>query len=308
MLECVGSILAGCLPLCKWLTTQTKKRPDTNVLALAAMKAGDVAALDWIMSRRKQKKFIVKTLLKDMFYIPSIPVLEWLERHVEESYVQEFFVYVGLAASYAGSIRTLEWLKRAQGLVIYESYLTAAAKGGHFQLLKWLREHSAIGMSLSTVEAAFMSGNLELVKWVVERYGHEVDYSEVVPECIMSTKEGSVEVMRWLIREKGVRIGSWLVSLCKTREMIRCVLTEAGEAMMKIIPYVTYRELEKFLEAGCPWEERYAEEVAKRGNTELLNWIVTQGHAWNAERCLAATPVENTDMRELIHRLGGLVR
>ena len=251
---------------------------------------GNIEFLRWLKTNAPE---LIQAMISSVKYAAfceaaagHIEVLSWLKTEASPAQWEAMLTATGysedgyaiLEAAAAGSLDALNWLKaeapeHLQAMIALGNFAAfwVAARYGRVEVLDWFKReapaHLAEMTSASAFAAAAGEGELAVLKWFKEEAS--VDVSTMIAawgdyECRQTIKHASQELMEWLV-------------------------TEAPEAMQKLIPAYFVQTAKRGDVPGLDWfKSKFPAEVpsfvaaynfaassfaARKGRVNVLNWL-----------------------------------
>jgi hypothetical protein len=161
-------------------------------------------------------------------------------------------------AAASGSVPML-LLLRQRGVEYTRSASCQAADSGHLRALQFLHNLDCL-IGWDARCAAARRGHLSLLKFM-HGTGRTISHKVIVDAAAES---GSVEVMAWLLEERGAE---------RTPELLYIAATRCHEPLFDYL----YTH-------GCPWSAELTEHYLQCDNLSALNWALSQGIEFTAEQ------------------------
>ena len=241
----------------------------------------------WAHDAKLLKTF---TLVRAAAAAGALPSLEWLHRHANHSWPNDYDACHSAAKH--GHLNTLKWLVRtARAQWMPNVVVDAAAKNGHLDCLKWAMHHGCENPRHILPEVA-RNGHTDVVEflWIHNASGH-------VMEAVMAAAEqGHMDVLRMFHRHN-LRWGREPKEAAAS-----CGQLEALQFLVKYDLTLPSNAQELHHEDG--WMEACLWHAAKEGHTNVLEWLVGFGREIDVHMCVFAARKGRINVLEWILNRG----
>jgi len=214
------------------------------------------------------------TLVRCAAAAGALPSLEWLHRHANYSWPNDYDACHSAAKH--GHLNTLKWLVRtARAQWMPNVVVDAAAKNGHLDCLKWAMHHGCENPRHLLPEVA-RNGHTDVVEflWIHNASGHVM---EAVEEA---AGQGHMDVLRMFHRHN-LRWGRE-----PKERAAACGQLEALQFLVKYDLTLPSNVQELHHENG--WMEACLWHAAKEGHVHVLEWLVGFGREIDVHMCVFA--------------------
>jgi len=214
------------------------------------------------------------TLVRCAAAAGALPSLEWLHRHANYSWPNDYDACHSAAKH--GHLNTLKWLVRtARAQWMPNVVVDAAAKNGHLDCLKWAMHHGCENPRHLLPEVA-RNGHTDVVEflWIHNASGHVM---EAVEEA---AGQGHMDVLKMFHRHN-LRWGRE-----PKERAAACGQLEALQFLVKYDLTLPSNVQELHHENG--WMEACLWHAAKEGHVHVLEWLVGFGREIDVHMCVFA--------------------
>jgi hypothetical protein len=193
-----------------------------------------------------------------------------------------------------------------------ERNLELALTNGHLPFVQWALSDAVPSMDLRvfSVQCAAKSGSIDLVRWLVDEKGGRITFGAV----LAAAKAGKLELLRWLHEQVGGKLQQ-AVNVVAARGHLHvlewliqqgCEVTEATVYQAALAP--TAATLAWLLDHGYPYDEQklVAWSCRNRRTADVLQLLIeTKGMQCNVELCRNAATFSRLEIDTVLHRVLG---
>jgi hypothetical protein len=191
------------------------------------------------------------------------------------------------AVAFSGRLAVLQQLLSNQHCPRPPDLSQNAAQSGNISMLKWLRAESWCVLDEKACAAAARAGQLATLQYLCS-IGCKLRGDRTAIDAAIG---GSIEVVDWLQQQQGIvfdkaamamAAGKGQTALCQHLFSIGCELHHF--ACLQAVVGGAMDTLRWLRDNGCPWNvNEVCEDAARKGNTNILDYVIEQGEVLDAE-------------------------